>query len=191
MVVCRDSGWRFDGAARCGLLTRLLFHVKHDPSAESANRTDARGALLCTIQSTVGALATRVAVKRPGKSPADCVTVTFGCLDPPRPLADSVGDVAARGGSANSHRGRPRSAVDGHESDATREPKAVHCPARVERLPSCSLGSRCDARAVPGVGSADRGSDSPAGWHTRATRRHWPTTPLAARFRIQSDRIVT
>ena len=121
MVVCRDSGWRFDGAARCGLLTRLLFHVKHDPSAESANRTDARGALLCTIQSTVGALATRVAVIRPGKSPTECVTVTFRCLDPPRPVADSVGDVAAHGGSANSHHGRPRSAVDGHVCRTRRE----------------------------------------------------------------------
>ena len=76
---------------------------------------------MCTIQSTVGALATRVAVIRPGKSPTECVTVTFRCLDPPRPVADSVGDVAAHGGSANSHHGRPRSAVDGHVCRTRRE----------------------------------------------------------------------
>ena len=178
---------------RCALWATYTVVVSRETralSVEAASGTDARRGAV-ERSSRRPPLASRVAVERPGMSPADCVTVTFGCLDPPRPLADSVGDVAAHGGSANSHRGRPRSAVDGHVSDATREPKAVHCPARVERLPSCSLGSRCDARAVPGVGSADRGSDSPAGWHTRATRRHWPTTPLAARFRIQSDRIVT
>ena len=54
-------------------------------------------------------------------SPAEYVTVTFGCLDPPRPVADSVGDVAAHGGSANSHHERPRSAVDGHVCRTRRE----------------------------------------------------------------------
>ncbi len=121
-------------------------------------------------------------------SPAECVTVTFGCLDPPRPVADSVGDVAAHGGSANSHRGRPPSPVDGHVCRTRREspkPFIARPGSRRGRSSGCrvaSLRGRCDARAVPGVGNVDGGGESPAGWHTRATRRHWPKTPPAARL---------
>ncbi len=92
-------------------------------------------------------LATRVAAERPGMSPAECVTVTFGCLDPPRPVADSVGDVAAHGGSANSHRGRPRSAVDGHVCRTGREsPKPFI--ARTGSRPGRSSGCRVAVSAA-------------------------------------------
>ena len=114
---------------------------------EAASGTDARRGAVERSSRRPPPLASRVAVERPGMSPADCVTVTFGCLDPPRPVADSVGDVAAHGGSANSHHGRPRSAVDGHVCRTRREsPKPFI--ARTGSRPVRSSGCRVAVSAA-------------------------------------------